>query len=84
MRGWLYECQVAHATSATPEGPYKFQEWKSGEKVVLVANKDYYVQGRPYVGRIVYRIIPSQATILLELKAKGVDMADLTAIQVDA
>ena len=31
--------------------------------VVLVANKDYYVQGRPYLGRIVYRIIPSQATI---------------------
>jgi peptide/nickel transport system substrate-binding protein len=62
-------------------GPYRFQEWKSGEKVVVVANKDYYVEGRPYLGRIVYRIIPSQATIFLELKAKGVDMADLTAIQ---
>jgi len=48
---------------------------------VLVANKDYYVEGRPYLGRIVYRVIPSQATIFLELKAKGVDMADLTAIQ---
>src|SRR3989442_4166387 len=62
-------------------GPYRFQEWKSGEKVVLVANKDYYIEGRPYIGRIVYRIIPSQATIFLELKAKGVDMAELTAIQ---
>jgi len=62
-------------------GPYRFQEWKSGEKIVLVANKDYYVQGRPLLSRIVYRIIPSQATIFLELKAKGVDMADLTAIQ---
>jgi len=62
-------------------GPYRFQEWKSGEKIVLVANKDYYVQGRPFLSRIVYRIIPSQATIFLELKAKGVDMADLTAIQ---
>ncbi len=62
-------------------GPYRFHEWKSGEKVVLLANKDYYVPGRPYLGRIVYRIIPSQATIFLELKAKGVDMADLTAVQ---
>ena len=62
-------------------GPYRFHEWKSGEKVVLVANKDYYIEGRPYIGRIVYRIIPSQATIFLELKAKGVDMAELTAIQ---
>jgi hypothetical protein len=26
MRGWLYVSQVAHATSPTPEGPYKFQD----------------------------------------------------------
>ncbi|HEV2056151.1 MAG TPA: peptide-binding protein [Methylomirabilota bacterium] len=70
-----------NTTQPVGTGPYRFQEWKSGEKVVLVANKDYYVQGRPYLGRIVYRIIPSQATIFLELKAKGVDMADLTAVQ---
>ena len=68
-------------TQPVGTGAYRFQEWKSGEKVVLVANKDYYVEGRPYLGRIVYRVIPSQATIFLELKAKGVDMADLTAIQ---
>ncbi len=62
-------------------GPYRFQEWKTGEKVVLVANKDYYMEGRPYLSRIVYRIIPSQATIFIELQAKGVDQSRLTAIQ---
>ncbi len=61
-------------------GPYRFVEWKSGEKVVLVANPEYF-EGRPYLSRVVYRIIPSQATIFLELKAKGVDFAGLTAIQ---
>ncbi len=61
-------------------GPYRFREWKSGEKVVLVANPDYY-EGRAYLSRIVYRIIPSQATIFLELKAKGVDYSSLTAMQ---
>ncbi len=62
-------------------GPYRFSEWKSGEKVVLTANADYYA-GRPYISRVVYRIIPSQATIFLELKAQGVDYAPkLTAIQ---
>ena len=62
-------------------GPYRFQEWKTGEKVVLVANKDYFMEGRPYLGRIVYRIIPSQATVFLELTARGVDMSRLTAVQ---
>jgi len=62
-------------------GPYRFQEWKPGEKVVLVANPDYY-DGRPYLSRVVYRVIPSQATIFLELKAKGVDyVSTLTGIQ---
>jgi len=61
-------------------GPYRFQEWKSGEKVVLVSNNEYY-DGRPYLGRVVYRVIPNQGTIFLELKAKGVDLASLTAIQ---
>src|SRR5207245_2061051 len=61
-------------------GAYRFKEWKSGEKVVLVANPDYF-EGRPYISRVVYRIIPSQATIFLEVKAKGVDVAGLTALQ---
>ena len=62
-------------------GPYRFQEWKSGEKIVLVANPDYY-GGRTHISRVVYRIIPSQATIFLELKAQGVDYASrLTAMQ---
>jgi len=62
-------------------GPYRFQEWKAGEKVVLVASPDYF-EGRPYISRIVYRVIPSQATIFLELKARGVDYASsLTGIQ---
>jgi peptide/nickel transport system substrate-binding protein len=61
-------------------GPYRFHEWKPGEKVVLVANPDYY-EGRPYISRVVYRIIPSQATLFLELKAQGVDSTGLTALQ---
>ncbi|MGH7367220.1 MAG: peptide-binding protein [Candidatus Rokuibacteriota bacterium] len=62
-------------------GPYRFQEWNPGEKVVLIANPDYY-EGRPYLSRIVYRVIPSQATIFLELKAGGVDyVSTLTGIQ---
>ena len=67
-------------TNPVGTGPYKFHEIRSGEKIVVVANPDYYA-GRPYISRIVYRIIPSQATMFLELKAKGIDQADLTALQ---
>ena len=61
-------------------GPYRFRELRAGEKIVLVANPDYF-DGPPRISRLVYRIIPSQATIFLELKARGIDSAGLTALQ---
>ena len=61
-------------------GPYRLAERRAGEKVVLRENPDYFA-GRPFISRRVYRIIPSQATIFLEVKAKGVDAANLTALQ---
>jgi peptide/nickel transport system substrate-binding protein len=61
-------------------GPYRFGEWNTGEKIVVEANPDYF-EGRPYLKRVVYRIIPDQSTIFLELKARNIDLASLAPIQ---
>jgi peptide/nickel transport system substrate-binding protein len=61
-------------------GPYVFKEWKTGEKIVLESYHDYW-EGRPFLNRVVYRIIPDQSTIFLELKARNIDLAGLTPIQ---
>lgn len=61
-------------------GPYKFKNWKTGEKIELIAN-DGYFEGRPYINRYIYRIIPDDATIFLELETQGVDLATLTPLQ---
>lgn len=61
-------------------GPYKFVEWKTGEKIVLAANPDYW-EGKPYIERYIYRIIPDQATMFLELKSSGIDYMGLTPLQ---
>lgn len=58
-------------------GPYVFKEWLAGQNLVLEANKDYY-EGRPYIGRCVYRIIPDSSTIYMELKAGTLDMIGLS------
>jgi peptide/nickel transport system substrate-binding protein len=69
-----------HRQAPVGTGAYRFREWRPGEKIVLTANGDYY-EGPPYLSRIVYRVIPSQATVFLELKARGVDIANVTALQ---
>ena len=61
-------------------GPYKFGVWKTGERIELVSNRDYF-EGRPYINRYIYRIIPDQATLFLELRAGGVDFTTLTPLQ---
>lgn len=61
-------------------GPYKFKLWKTGEKIELISNHEYF-EGRPYIDRYIYRIIPDDATIFLELQAQGVDLTTLTPLQ---
>lgn len=61
-------------------GPYRFKEWVSGQKIVLEANKDYF-EGRPYIDRYIYRIIPDSSTTYMELKAGAIDLMTLTPVQ---
>ena len=61
-------------------GPYKFKEWVAGQKIILVANDDYF-EGRPYIDGRVTRIIPDTATMFLELRAQNIDMMGLTPLQ---
>jgi len=61
-------------------GPYRFKEWVSGQKIVLEANSDYF-EGRPYIDRFIYRIIPDSSTMYMELKAGTIDLMTLTPVQ---
>ncbi len=61
-------------------GPFRFLEWKTGAKTVFEANADYF-EGRPYLSRVVTRVIPDPATMFLELKSGGIDMMGLTPLQ---
>jgi peptide/nickel transport system substrate-binding protein len=61
-------------------GPYRFIDWTAGEKLVLEANPDYF-EGRPYIKRVVYRVIPDTSTQFLELQSGSLDFMGLTPIQ---
>ncbi|MCF6179913.1 MAG: peptide-binding protein [Geopsychrobacter sp.] len=63
-------------------GPYRFVEWQGGEKIVLEENPDYFL-GRPYIKRLVFRIIPDTSTQFLELQTGGLDFMSLSPLQYD-
>lgn len=61
-------------------GPYRFGEWTPGQRVVLESFHEYF-EGRPYVDRRIFRIIPDTSTMYMELKSGGLDMMSLTPVQ---
>jgi len=61
-------------------GPYRFKEWIAGQKIVLESNHEYF-EGRPYIDRYIYSIIPDSSTMYMELKAGSVDLMLLTSVQ---
>jgi peptide/nickel transport system substrate-binding protein len=68
------------ARSPIGTGPYRFVEWVGGQRVVLAANPDYF-EGRPYIDRVIYRIVPDPSTMFLELQAGNIDQMGLTPLQ---
>ena len=58
-------------------GPFAFKEWRTNEKIVLVANPDYF-EGAPLLRGYVARVIPDQPVQFLELQAGNIDLCGLT------
>ena len=54
-------------------GPFKLHSWASQDRIVLVPNEDYY-EGRPYLDRVVFRVIPDETTRKVEMETGGIDM----------
>ena len=56
-------------------GPFKFVEWRRGDRIVMEANEQYH-GGRPGLNRLIFRIIPDGVVLLQELRAGGVDFME--------
>ncbi len=61
-------------------GPYKFKEWRAGEKIALTYNPDYF-EGRPYLNGFLYLVKPDTATMFLEFKSGNLDRMNLNPLQ---
>ena len=64
-------------------GPFKFESWASGDRIVLKANPDYY-QGKPAIDTLIFRTIPEGTNRTIALETKEVDIAvDIEAMDHD-
>lgn len=55
-------------------GPFKLTEFKNGEYVILERFDDFFIEGRPYLDKIVMRIIPDPAARAIAYENGEIDM----------
>jgi len=55
-------------------GPYEFVKWDSGDKIVLVANEDYFL-GAPKIKNVIFRNIIEGTNRSISLETGEVDIA---------
>lgn len=63
-------------SSPVGNGPFRFVEHLPGDRWIFEANPDFPVAlgGRPYLDRLVYRVVPDETTLFAELRSGGVEM----------
>ncbi|MCS7199844.1 MAG: peptide-binding protein [Caldimicrobium sp.] len=61
-------------------GPFKLKAWETQNRIILEYNP-LYSEGRAYLDRIVFRVIPDPSTLFMELRSFGVDWITLTPLQ---
>jgi peptide/nickel transport system substrate-binding protein len=54
-------------------GPFMFQEWVRGDHITVVRNPNYFLKGRPFLDRIIFKIIPDVNTAIAAFEAGEVD-----------
>lgn len=72
--------QTGFSRKPVGTGPYKLTSWKTQESIILDSNHDYF-EGRPYIDRCIFRVIPDTGTMFLELQNRGIDYMGLTSLQ---
>ena len=73
-RGDLFHSAAFHH-APVGSGPFKFDSWVPGSNITLVANHDYYGEG-PYLDQIIFKFVPNENALLVQLKTGEVDMFD--------
>ncbi len=67
--------------SLVTNGPFRLVQWVRGQSVVLERNPDFEPQ--PILDRIIFRIIPEEATRIIELQTGRVDITRVPFHYVD-
>jgi len=57
-------------------GPFKFEEWSRNNTITLAKNPDYWMEGKPYLDKVIFQVIPENSARLNALQTGEIDVLD--------
>jgi peptide/nickel transport system substrate-binding protein len=63
-----------YSSNPVGTGPFIFEEWKRNDRVTLVKNENYWLEGYPKVDQVIFRTIPDNSARLNALLSGEIDM----------
>lgn len=63
-----------NSTDVVGSGPFKFVEFKSGQRIVLERFDKFFLPGKPYLDRLIFNIIPDSSSLSLGLQRGDLQM----------
>ena len=65
-------------------GAFMLESWNRGQEVVLIANPNYWQDGKPSVDKLIFRVVGDETARTLQLASGGIQVAtDVPANQID-
>jgi len=62
-------------------GPFMFKEWARGSHIHLVANPNYYLEGKPGLTEIFFRIVPDAASRAVAMETGEAQLAQWNDVE---
>ena len=74
--------QAPYNQQPVGSGPFRFVSWERNQQLTLVANDSFPqgLGGRPYLDRVVFRVIPEPTTMITELLNGSADLIGYTLL----
>jgi peptide/nickel transport system substrate-binding protein len=64
-----------HNVAPVGNGPFRFQRWDRGDKIVLERNPDYWDASEPHIDGVVVRFLPDATAAAIALETGDIDLA---------
>ncbi len=58
-------------------GPFMLKEWVPDNSMTLVKNPNYFEKGLPYMDKVIFRVIPEQASLFAGVRSGSLDIAQI-------